>query len=77
MQKNLTISSILKIQHFTTFIKKEKKIKHLNKKINEKDHKHLFVIEVDLVEFDRIRTWRDKIRFTFYFKHNGSEACMF
>jgi hypothetical protein len=40
-------------------------MKHLNKKkVMQKDHKHVLVIEVEvevgLVEFDEIRTWREK-----------------
>jgi len=26
----------------------------------QKDHKHLLVVEVDLIEFDEFRVWREK-----------------
>lgn len=37
----------------------------------QKDHKHLLIVEVDLVQFDEICTWREKFHFAFFFKHNG------
>jgi hypothetical protein len=47
----------------------------------QKDHKLLLVIEVEfgvnLLEFDQIHTWMEKIQFAWLLKHKGREACLF
>jgi len=43
----------------------------------QKDHKHLLVLELDLVEFDEICIWREKFQFAFFLKHNGRKLAYF